>query len=304
MRMDLKMTRSSLPKQAQLDDQAEIEMIRARERARRLRIARELTDRMKVLPDGSRVFVRFTPRQRLQHQILIGTFTALAATGLLQSFSRIGLVSWVINGLLGGIETLRTIHHLAAIIFSIQALVHAGEILYLWLVKRERGSMWPAWSDFKDVVGMIKFNLSMTKERPLFDHFSFEEKFEYWALLWGAVIMGITGLFQWLPLFVTSVLPGLAIPIARTIHAWEAILAVLSILTWHIYHTVIKENNQSIFTGLMSEEEMQALHTLEYQRILAAVEFVHKASQQRQKEGMQKELVEATNEVVELGTTY
>ncbi|MEW6401401.1 MAG: hypothetical protein AB1649_06345 [Chloroflexota bacterium] len=297
------MTRSNALKYTQQDEEAEIEMIRARERARRLREARALADRMQVLPDGSRVFVRFMPRQRLQHQILIGSFTALGLTGLLQSFSRVVLISWIINSLLGGIETLRTIHHLAAIIFGLQAFFHAGEILYLWTVKRERGSMWPAWSDLTGLIGMIKFNLNRAKERPLFDRFSIEEKVEYWAMLWGTVIMGITGLFQWLPLFITSILPGITVPIARTIHAWEAILAVLSILIWHVYHTVIKENNQSIFTGVMTEEEMQELHTLEYRRILAAVEFVHKASLPRQKESKQKQSVEAANEVAEIGTT-
>ena len=296
------MTRSNLAEHMRQGEEAEIERIRARERARRLRSARELAERMQVLPDGSRVFVRFTPRQRLQHQTLIITFTTLGLTGLLQSFSRIGIISWIINSLLGGIETLRMLHHLAAIMFGAQALIHAGEILYLWMVKRERGSMWLFWGDLKDILGVIKFNLNISRERPLFDRFSVEEKVEYWALLCGTVIMGITGVFQWFPLFVTSILPGVVIPIARTIHAWEAILAVLSILTWHMYHTVIKENNQSIFTGVMTEEEMQELHTLEYQRILAAIELVHKASLQRQKESRQKESVEQRNEEVEIGT--
>ena len=287
----------------QEEEVAEIEKLRARVRARKLSSARELAGRMRVLPDGSRVFIRFSKRDRAQHSILIGSFTALGFTGLLQSFSRIGLVSWLVNSLLGGIDTLRTVHHLAAIVFGIQAIYHAGEILYLWFVKREFGSMWPSWDDIKGLVGMLKFNLNKVKERPLFDRFSFEEKVEYWALLWGTALMGITGVFQWFPLFVTSLLPGTAIPIARSIHAWEALLAVLAILTWHIYHTVIKESNQSIFTGVMSEEEMQELHTLEYRRILAAVEYIQKASLQRQKESQNISSVTESHEKVELGTT-
>ena len=285
----------------QAEENAEIEKIRARVRARRLQKARELAGRMQTLPDGTRVFIRFDARERFEHQILIGSFTTLGFTGLMQSFSRVGVVSWIINVLLGGIETLRTIHHLAAIIFAIQAIYHFSGIIYLWFVKREIGSMWPRWSDLQGLFGMFKFNLNMAKERPAFDRFSIEEKVEYWALLWGTVIMGITGIFQWFPLLITSLLPGIAIPIARTIHAWEAILAVLAILTWHMYHTLVKENNQSIFTGVMTEEDMQETHALEYHRVLAAADFVKKASLKHQKEN--QETPEVSHEMVEIGTT-
>ena len=296
-----KMTSNKSQAGHQAEENAEIEKIRARARARRLQTARELSSRMQTLPDGTRVFIRFDARERFEHQVLIGSFTALGFTGLLQSFSTIGLVSWIINILLGGIETLRTIHHLAAIIFAVQTAYHFSGIIYLWFVKRELGSMWPKWDDLKGLLGMFKFNLNMAKERPAFDRFSIEEKVEYWALLWGTVIMGITGIFQWFPMLITSLLPGVAIPIARAIHAWEAILAVLAILTWHLYHTLIKENNQSIFTGVMTEEEMQESHALEYHRILAAVEFIRKANLKHQHES--KETIEVSHEMVELGTT-
>jgi len=82
-----------------------------------------------------------------------------------------------------------------------------------------------------------------------------------------------------------------------------AVLAVLAILTWHMYHTVVKESNQSIFTGVMSEEEMEELHTLEYRRILAAVEYVQKASLQRQQESKHIGSTAESHEKIELGAT-
>ncbi len=287
----------------QRQEAAELEAIRARMKARRLRMARALAARMRVEPDGTRVFVRFDARDRLQHQLLIGSFTALGFTGLMQSFSKLEFVGWVINAMLGGIETLRTIHYLAAILFVSLAIYHAAWIAYVWFVKREPGSMWPRWNDLTGLLGMIKFNLNMTKKRPAFDRFSIEEKVEYWALLWGTLIMGITGAIQWFPTLVTSFLPGVVIPVARTIHAWEAVLAVLSILTWHMYHTRVKEKNRSIFTGVMSEEEMQEGHALEYRRILAAVEFIRKANDKQEQTISRKEPAEAVHEVVELGAT-
>jgi cytochrome b subunit of formate dehydrogenase len=294
-----KMTSNKAQPGHRAEESIELEKIRAKVRAQRLRTARELAERLKVLPDGTRVFIRFQARERFEHQLLIGSFTTLGFTGLMQTFSRLSVVSWIINVLLGGIETLRTVHHLAAIVFGILAIYHFARIIYLWFIKREKGSMWPNWDDLKGLLGMVKFNLNLAKERPAFDRFSIEEKVEYWALIWGTVIMGITGIFQWFPILTTSLFPGIAIPIARTVHAWEAILAVLSILTWHIYHTVVKENNQSIFTGVMTEEEMRETHELEYHRILAAAEFVEKANVKYQN----MRAVEVPNEAVEIGST-
>jgi hypothetical protein len=88
--------------------------------------------------------------------------------------------------------------------------------------------------------------------------------------------MGITGLMQWFPTITTQYLPGSAIPIARVAHSLEAVLAVAAIAMWHMYHSVIKERNTSIFNGLMSEHEMLENHPLEHQRILAAYEYVQK----------------------------
>lgn len=136
--------------------------------------------------------------------------------------------------------------------------------------------MWPYFRDSRDLFQMVAFNLGLARERPEFDRFSIEEKLEYWALLWGTPLMIITGLIMWFPLVVTSVLPGDAIPVSRALHGWEAILAALAILTWHMYHTLVKEQNRSIFTGTMTETEMQHAHPLEYQRILAAHEYLQK----------------------------
>jgi cytochrome b subunit of formate dehydrogenase len=126
------------------------------------------------------------------------------------------------------------------------------------------------------VVQMVKFNLGLTNKMPKFDRFTIEEKLEYWALLWGQIVMGATGFIMWFPLVVTSVLPGQVFPVAQALHRWEAILAALAILTWHMYHGCIKDKNRSIFTGLMSEAEMQHMHPLEYERILAADEYLKK----------------------------
>ena len=257
------------------EDEYFVEQIKRETLDRRIRSARSLADRMQVAPDGSRVFVRFSQAERLEHLVLMVSFGTLAVTGLLQTFSNLPPVALVIQ-LLGGVDAIRTVHRLAAIVSAIQSFYHVWRILVIWFVKRERGGMWPYLSDFRNLVQMIKFNAGLTNTMPQFDRFTIEEKIEYWALLWGNTVMGITGFIMWFPLVVTMVLPGQVFPIAQTLHRWEAILAVLAILTWHMYHGCIKDRNRSIFNGMMSEEEMQHMHPLEYRRILAADGYLKK----------------------------
>lgn len=252
----------------------EAERIRKRARTRKIRTAQKLAARVRRRGDGSVEFRRFSRSQRFEHQWLIGSFSVLAATGLLQRYSSLTAVAWVINGALGGIETVRTLHHLAAAVFILQAVYHSLIILAIWIIHRERGGMWPRLKDFTDLVGILRYNLGLAEERPRFDRFNIEEKIEYWALIWGSMVMIITGLVQWFPTWITWALPGEAVPISRSIHSWEAVLATLSILIWHFYHVLIKEKNESIFSGRMSEKEMLESHPIEYDRIIAAHNYL------------------------------
>jgi len=246
-------------------------------RSRKVKRARELASRLHLAPDGSRVFLRFTRAQRWEHQLLIVTFTVLAISGLLQRYSSQPIAAFTINQILGGIEALRSYHRLTAFIFVLESIYHVAVIINTWFVRRQLGSMFPMPRDMAHFFQIILYNLKFRRNRPESDRFTVEEKIEYWALLWGSAVMIITGLFQWLPSLTTRFLPGQSIPIARSIHGWEAILATLSILTWHFYHTMInmiKEKNTSIFTGYMSEHEMVDAHPLEYQRIMNASEYL------------------------------
>ncbi len=255
-------------------DEDMIARARALARARRIARAKELASRIRPQVNGTVRVLRFSLKERIQHFILIFSFTTLGFTGLMQTFSAWLPIAWVINVLLGGVDTLRVIHHLAAFAFAAQTIVHGFDILVHWFVKRDLGSMFPAWSDLTGLIGMLKYNLGLAKTRPEFDRFSVEEKVEYWALWWGTIVMGLTGIFQWYPSLVTQVLPGMVIPMARLVHMLEAILAVLAIAVWHSYHTMIKERNLSIFTGYMSDHEMEENHPVEYHRLLKAREFL------------------------------
>jgi len=219
------------------------------------------------MPDQKpRGFVRFSLSQRLQHLVLIISFTLLAVTGLPQKFAGDAWAETLI-GIVGGIDSIRLIHHLAAIVLALVSVYHVLEIAYDVFVLHVRWTMFPELQDVKDAIAALLHNLGFRKEWPRFEHFSFEQKFEYWALVWGTLIMGITGFMLWNPILISRVLPGEVIPAAKSAHGGEAILAVLAILVWHFYNVHIKTFNKSIFTGRLDEHQMAEEHGMEMERI-------------------------------------
>ena len=214
-------------------------------------------------------FLRFSLNDRLQHILLIVSFTLLALTGLPQKYSSMDWARTLVS-LMGGIETVRTIHHINALILGVVGLYHLASGLYRLCLKRARFEMLPKVQDAFDIVANIAYFLGIKRLRPRFDRYSYMEKFEYWAVVWGMGIMGLTGLIMWFPIFFTSFLPGIFIPAAKSAHGGEALLAVSAIVLWHLYNTHLNPRvfplNPSMFTGRVSKKEMMSEHPLEYER--------------------------------------
>lgn len=217
-----------------------------------------------------RKYLRFPVTYRVEHWILVATFTTLAITGLIQKFASAS-ISEAILRLLGGIDTTRIIHHSAAVILMLEAVYHLGAIGYRIFVRRTRLSMLPTMVDVRVAVQALLFNLGLGKVRPQQGRFTFEEKVEYWAVVWGTVIMALTGFMMWNPIAATRFLPGEIVPAAKAAHGAEAVLAVLAIILWHIYHVHVRELNKSMFTGELTEDEMIDEHPLELADLKAGV---------------------------------
>jgi formate dehydrogenase gamma subunit len=217
-----------------------------------------------------RRYLRFPVTYRVEHWILVATFTTLAITGLVQKFATTGLAQAILRTL-GGIETTRVIHHSAAVVLMLEVVYHIGAVGYRIFVRRTRLSMLPSMSDVRVAAQAVLFNLGLSKVRPQQGRFTFEEKAEYWAVVWGTLVMAITGFMMWNPIATTRLLPGEFVPAAKTAHGAEAVLAVLAIIVWHIYHVHVREFNKSMFTGRLTEEEMIDEHPLELADIKAGV---------------------------------
>ena len=220
-----------------------------------------------IKPEKQEVFyTRFELGQRISHIVMLISFTILGITGLAQKFID-SPISLAIFNLLGSIETTRIIHRFAAVALLIVSTYHFIDIAYRIFVLRSPWTMIPVMSDLVHVFQDISYYLGFRKKKAYYGRFSYVEKAEYLALVWGTVLMAATGFMMWNPIASARFLPGEIIPAAKAAHGAEAILAVLAILIWHVYHVHIKLFNKSMFTGKLSEEEMVHEHPAELAEI-------------------------------------
>ncbi len=210
----------------------------------------------------TRTYQRFSLAHRVEHLLLLLSFTLLAVTGLPQKFASAPLSDALI-GLMGGIETTRLIHHYAAIVLMLESVYHLASVLYRVSVRRVRLTMLPTLRDALDAGEAFLYNLGLRRQPPQMGRYTFEEKAEYWALIWGTVVMIITGFMMWNPIATTRFLSGQFIPAAKAAHGGEALLAVLAIIVWHMYGVHVKRFNKAMWTGQQSEAEMAHEHPLE-----------------------------------------
>ncbi len=218
----------------------------------------------------SRSYVRFPLARRIEHLTMLLSFSTLGVTGLVQKYAASGLSIAIVN-LVGGIENLRAIHHVAAIVMMFGTMYHILLAGYHVFVKRSRLSMLPALQDIKDGWQALMYNFGLAKSYPQMGRYTFEEKLEYWAFVWGTIVMGLTGFMMWNPVTTAHILPGEFIPAAKAAHGGEALLAVLAIIVWHMYVVHIRRFNKSIWTGKFTEAEMLHEHPLELADIKAGI---------------------------------
>jgi cytochrome b subunit of formate dehydrogenase len=149
--------------------------------------------------------------------------------------------------------------------------------------------MLPGKQDVTDAVQSVKYLLGKAEEPPRYGRFDFRQKLEYWALVWGTILMGVTGIILLFPAFFTSFLPGDFIYAAKAAHGLEALLAVAAIVSWHMYHAHFAQGifpiDTTIFTGKISVERMMEEHPLEYEAWLAAQEKASRADDTEENEG-------------------
>ncbi|NCO69157.1 MAG: cytochrome C [Acidobacteria bacterium] len=209
---------------------------------------------------------RFTARHIIHHAVMLVCFAGLVATGLPQRYAA---QTWA-KGLVlvfGGVERTRAIHHFLGTVMALQLVWHLIEALWFHFVRRFEMPMLPLINDIRDFYQQVRFNLGLVAEPPQMERYTFAEKIEYLALVWGTVLMVMTGIILLFPVRFASLMAGEWIIAAKAAHGGEALLAFLSILTWHAYFVHVRHWNTSIVNGLLEEEAYVEEHPLELQRI-------------------------------------
>jgi len=229
-------------------------------------------------------YVRFTRAQRYMHGVLFTTFLGLAATGLPMRFSESFWARRFATAV-GGFGAILFLHKFFAVILTIAFLIHLKDIFPRAFINREKGIFWGPtsmvanWKDVKDIIGHMRWFLGMGP-KPQFDRYAYWEKFDYWAVFWGMIVIGFSGYAMWFAPFFAHFLPGWALNAVLVIHSEEALLAVLFIFSIHFVNTHLRPDSfpmdMVIFTGVESEEEFKEKRAQEYQRNLKKGELEKK----------------------------
>ncbi len=214
-----------------------------------------------------RTFLRFSIAQRWEHLITIIAISVLLFTGLPQKFQDLNWSQWLI-ATPENLDLLQQIHHIFALLLIAEVLYHLGRGIYLSANRRLQGDIFPNWRDIQDAFQMIKYLIFLTKEKPKYGKYNFEQKITYWFIFFAVGIMVISGIILWFPIQITIVFPGGVIPAAFLAHSNEALALVLFIIIWHFYHVHFQRLNLSMFTGHLSEKEMRTYHRDEFERLI------------------------------------
>jgi len=244
-----------------------------------------------LIPDDE-VFIRMNRAERWQHGLLAASFILLLVTGLPLMSGEVGVIRLLVGR--GGSHALRGILHRAGAVVLIADLVwHA---LYTLLTERGRWNFrekLPRLKDIKDVFATIGYNAGVSgslrrrglfrrfferhpywrfDKRPEFGRYGFVEKFEYWSFLWGSTVMILTGFFMWGPGLSLRLFPLRVHQVFVVIHGYEAILALLAIIIWHMYTVHLKPEvfpmSRVWLDGKITGADLRRFHPLEYRRVL------------------------------------
>ncbi|MGP1677240.1 MAG: cytochrome C [Burkholderiales bacterium] len=228
-----------------------------------------------------RYFRRFPLLWRVGHLIFALSLMILTLTGMSVFYADSAWAPVVMNAF-GGPKVAALVHRTAAVIF---ASVFIGHIIYVVLRLRKSwrtfqwfgpNSLIPRWQDLWDIVAMFKWFFGLGP-RPVFDRWTYWEKFDYWAPFWGVTIIGMSGVMLWFPNVTASFLPGWVFNVATIFHGEEALLAALFLFTVHFFNNHFRPDKFPLdvvmFTGSVSLEEFKHEHTVQYNRLVETGEL-------------------------------
>ncbi len=215
-----------------------------------------------------RSFERFGKNFRYQHMLMFVSVITLIVTGMPLKFPEFDISKFIVIDLLGGLHNSTLIHRIGAVGLIIVGIWHLIYSVGSKVGRRDFFLMIPNLKDASDFMCRMRYYIGKEKNGPKFGRFSFIEKFDYWAVYWGMVIMIGSGAIMWFK----ELFPKYFYDIGREMHSDEGLLATLSIIIWHFYNVHF---NPEVFPmswtwwhGQLTETEMKHHHPLEYEEII------------------------------------
>jgi formate dehydrogenase subunit gamma len=247
------------------------------------------------IKNGEKLFYRFSLSQRIQHIILAITVVLLVLTGMPLRFHG---ASWApyLYTLFGGIAYAPIVHRIAVSTLLLLFIYHLGYLAYHIIKEdvlpmKQRGELTainlikllltqplvPNLKDARDILGLLKYLLFLTPERPKGAKWTWKEKFDYWAPFWGMLIIGTSGLILWNEGLSARLFTGQVINYALIAHSDEALLAALFLFIWHWYNVHFSISvfpmGTAFINGYLSEELMIEEHYQYYVEVMTECGF-------------------------------
>jgi cytochrome b subunit of formate dehydrogenase len=222
-----------------------------------------------------RHFQRFDLEHRVLHAVVIVTFVGLTFTGLPVLFSH---AAWAraIASVFGGFHATGIVHRVLGLTLLVALAWHIARLTWRIVVRRERGMLWgpssmvPQPRDLVDLYRQFKWFLGLGPA-PRLEQFTYWEKLDYLAVLYGTALMGAAGLVLWFPIAAARFLPGWMFNVALLVHGAEACLAIGFIFTIHFFNGHLRPGkfpmDLVIFTGVVTEAELRHERAAQFERL-------------------------------------
>jgi len=177
---------------------------------------------------------RWSGSERREHWILFVAFVALAYSGFA---IRSPHATWAAPFRWLGGEGLRSVfHRVFAIVFIVIGTVHVVRVVLTARGQRMLRGFAFHRTDPRDLRRFLGGASLPEPHEP--GRFTYMAKVEYWALVWGAVIMTLTGAGLVFKEWTLAHLPSWMPEFCTRVHFYEALLATLAILVWHLYRVI------------------------------------------------------------------
>ena len=234
-----------------------------------LSMARRAMTKFWVELSDTGTYRRFTTGMTIGHLALTLSFVALALSGFALRYPETWWANILFHGETG-LAARGVVHRAAGVVLVGIAIVNAIFLIFTKSGRRELGFLMMSFRDLRDMVLNLGYMVGLRKHPPKFDRYSYIEKFEYWGMWWGTLLMIVTGFSMWFVNVFLKFLPKLALDVIALIHFYEAWLAVLTIVVWHLYYMIFDPHtypmNWSWITGRITIEDFKERHPIEYQR--------------------------------------